>query len=55
MLDFDSFWQPEEIPAFSADGLVQSCDDLRAPVRTLFTELINDRLVDEVFRMEPPK
>lgn len=55
MLDFDSFWQPEEIPAFSADGLVQSCDDLRAPVRTLFTELVNDRLVDEVFRMEPPK
>ena len=54
VLDFDSFWQPDEIPAFSAVDLVQSCDDLRAPVRTLFTELVKDRLVDEVFRREPP-
>jgi uncharacterized protein (TIGR04255 family) len=55
VLDFDSYWQPEEIPAFSADSLLQSCDDLRAPVHTLFTELVSDRLVSEVFRVEPER
>lgn len=55
VLDFDSYWQPDEIPAFSADALLRSCDDLRAPVRTLFTELALERLVSEVFRMEPER
>lgn len=55
MLDFDSFWQPDEIPRFSAEELVRSCDELRAPVHTLFTGLVSDRLVNDVFRKEPTK
>ncbi|MCA1703936.1 MAG: TIGR04255 family protein, partial [Actinobacteria bacterium] len=52
ILDFDSFWQPTDIPAFSAADLAASCDDLRAPVRTLFDQLISQRLIDEVFKRE---
>lgn len=52
VLDFDSFWQPSDIPAFLAADLLGTCDDLRAPVRSLFDELISKRLVDEVFRRE---
>lgn len=52
VLDFDSFWQPTDIPAFSAPELVVTCDDLRASVRALFDQLISERLIDEVFKME---
>lgn len=52
ILDFDSFWQPTDIPAFSAAELVVICDDLRAPVRALFDQLISKRVIDEVFKME---
>ncbi len=52
ILDFDSFWQPTDIPAFSAAELVVICDDLRAPVRALFDQLVSKRLIDEVFKME---
>lgn len=55
MLDFDSFWQPGDIPAFSADDLVQACDHLRAPGRSLFNHLVTPRLITEVFRKEPSK
>lgn len=54
MLDFDSFWQPSDIPSFSADGLVSACDELRAPIRNLFDGLVTVRLVDEVFRKVQP-
>lgn len=52
LLDFDSFWQPSGIPAFSASELVTACDELREPVRRLFDQLISPRLIDEVFRKE---
>lgn len=53
-LDFDSFWQPLCIPAFSAPELVVICDLLREPVRSLFDQLVSPRLVDNVFRKEQP-
>ncbi len=53
VLDFDSFWQPSGIPAFAAADLLDACDSLRTPVRTLFDQLITKRLVDDVFRKEP--
>lgn len=52
-LDFDSFWQPSDIPAFSSPELVEACDRLHHPVRRLFDALISPRLIDEVFRKEP--
>lgn len=53
VLDFDSFWQPDTIPAFTEADLLIACDELRAPARTLFDQLMTRRLVDEVFRKEP--
>lgn len=53
LLDFDSFWQPSDIPEFNAEQLLETCDELRAPVRTLFDLVVSDRLRDEVFRKEP--
>lgn len=53
-LDFDSFWQPSEIPAFSSAQLIENCDHLHEPIRRLFNALISERLVDEVFRKERP-
>ena len=54
-LDFDSYWQPDDIPPFSADTLGIACDELRAPINTLFNDLVLDRLVTEVFRKETAK
>ena len=48
-LDFDCFWEPGDIPEFDVDGLLDTCDSLRSPVRTLFDLLITDKLRDEVF------
>jgi len=52
VLDFDSFWEPIDIPEFDPHTLSETCDALRAPVRTLFDLLTTDRLRDEVFRKE---
>lgn len=52
VLDFDSFWQPSEIPAFSPADLMTTCEELRNPMRTLFDRLIPEKLLDEVFRKE---
>lgn len=53
LLDFDSFWQPADIPEFSSEHLLKTCDELRKPARTLFDLVVSDRLRDEVFRKEP--
>jgi len=53
MLDFDSYWQPDTIPAFSTPALLLACDELREPARALFDQLMTSRLVDEVFRKDP--
>jgi uncharacterized protein (TIGR04255 family) len=50
-LDMDSFWTPGDVtPEFDIDGVVQLCDRLHDPVRTLFESLVTDRLRNEVMR-----
>jgi uncharacterized protein (TIGR04255 family) len=51
MLDFDSFWEPPEIPEFEPTTIMAVCDRLRAPVRALFDMLVTERLLAE-FRKE---
>jgi uncharacterized protein (TIGR04255 family) len=53
VLDFDSFWEPLDIPEFSPANLTATCDDLRVPVRTLFDLVTTDKLRREVFMEEP--
>ncbi|MGO8683676.1 MAG: TIGR04255 family protein [Thermoleophilia bacterium] len=53
VLDFDSFWEPLDIPEFNPANLAATCDDLRVPVRTLFDLVITDKLRREVFMEEP--
>ena len=50
-LDFDCFWEPEDIPEFDVENAMTTWDRLRAPIRTLFDHLITDRLRAE-FRKE---
>jgi uncharacterized protein (TIGR04255 family) len=52
-LDFDCFWEPTGIPEFEPEQLLVTCDELRAPARTLFDALVTDRLRNEVFMKEP--
>lgn len=51
LLDIDSFWTPNDgFPKFDVDMLLATCDELHAPVRSLFERLITDRLRKEVLR-----
>lgn len=52
LLDFDSFWEPSTIPLFDVQELLETCDELRHPTRTLFDHIVTDKLTDEVFRKE---
>lgn len=50
-MDIDSFWAPSDgFPEFDIEMLLAMCDDLHAPVRSLFERLITDRLRKEVLR-----
>ena len=51
VLDFDSFWEPPEIPEFETATIMAVCDSLRSPVRALFDQLLTDGLLRE-FRKE---
>jgi uncharacterized protein (TIGR04255 family) len=51
LLDFDSFWEPTDIPEFEPERIMAVCDDLRAPIRKLFDMLVTDKLLAE-FRKE---
>jgi len=53
LLDFDSFWEPLDIPEFDPAGLIETCDVLRTPVRSLFDLVISDKLRRDVFMKEP--
>jgi uncharacterized protein (TIGR04255 family) len=53
VLDFDSFWEPADIPEFDPVALIDTCDALRDPVRTLFDLVITDKLRRDVFMKEP--
>ena len=54
MLDFDSSWQPIDIPKFKASEIAKVADRLHVPLRGLFDSLIQPRLL-EVFREDPEK
>lgn len=45
ILDFDSFWEPTDIPEYDADSLLAMCDSLRRPIRVLFDSLTTDSLL----------
>ena len=51
MLDFDSSWQPVDIPQFSAPKIAASANKLRAPLRGLFDHAVTPQLL-EIFRQE---
>lgn len=51
LMDIDSFWTPSDgVPEFNIERLLMVCDELHAPVRSLFERLITDRLRKEVLR-----
>jgi uncharacterized protein (TIGR04255 family) len=54
LIDLDSFWLPtdEDIPEFSVQRVLETCMELRKPIRGLFEASITDRLRDEVLRKE---
>ena len=54
MLDFDSSWQPSDIPSFEAERIVTVADRLRSPLRELFDSLIPPSLKD-IFRQDPSR
>lgn len=49
-LDIDSYWQPEDIPAFVPAQILATADRLHGPVRSIFEGLITDKLRNEVLR-----
>jgi uncharacterized protein (TIGR04255 family) len=54
MLDFDSSWQPTDIPAFSPEVIVSRAAKLREPLRQLFDSVVSSELMDS-FRQERSK
>jgi uncharacterized protein (TIGR04255 family) len=51
LLDIDSFWMPtDDVPEFDPKQLLTLGDELHEPVRTLFENLITERLREEVLR-----
>jgi len=51
LLDIDSFWMAAEgTPEFDPKMVLETSDELHAPVRALFERLITERLREEVFR-----
>lgn len=51
LIDIDSFWtHAESIPEYNREAVRETCDNLHAPIRSLFEGLITDRLRNEVLR-----
>lgn len=51
LMDIDSFWTPEDsLPEYDREKLSGTFDDLHAPAKMLFEEMITDRLREEVFQ-----
>lgn len=55
LLDFDASWQPPAVPTWDSDSLLETCDQLRHPVRALFDQIVTTRLVEEVFKRASSK
>lgn len=52
LLDFDASWQPQVVPRWDTHIVLETCEQLRRPVRNLFDQILTPRLVDEVFNSE---
>jgi uncharacterized protein (TIGR04255 family) len=51
LLDIDSFWTPSDgVPEYDVKVLLETCDALHAPTKSLFERLISDRLREEVLQ-----
>lgn len=51
LMDIDSFWTPDgAIPEYDRSLLVATFDDLYEPARTVFQEMLTDRLKDNLLR-----
>lgn len=51
-LDFDATWDPPGIPSFEPQLILDTCDSLHTPIRTLFDSLITERLLVEFERKD---
>ncbi|MGH9103704.1 MAG: TIGR04255 family protein [Acidimicrobiales bacterium] len=52
-LDFDCFWEPPDIPEFDPGMIMDTCDQLRSPIRALFDMLVTDKLLAEFTKDGP--
>jgi uncharacterized protein (TIGR04255 family) len=50
-LDFDSAWQPSDIPEFNSDDLTELSSELHVPIESLFDALVTPKLL-KIFREE---
>ena len=50
LLDFDASWQPAAVPRWDGESLLETCDELRHPVRTLFDLIVTADLVENIFK-----
>jgi uncharacterized protein (TIGR04255 family) len=50
VLDFDSYWEPADLPAFEVGGLMDVLDQLHAPASSMFEACVTDELRSKVFR-----
>ena len=53
LLDIDSYWQPATFEDYDEEHILQLCDDLHRPVRSLFETAITEKLRNDVLRKEP--
>jgi len=54
VLDFDSFWQPDDIPEFTSDRIGEVADSLHSPLRGLFDSLCQPSLLEEFRKDRSP-
>jgi uncharacterized protein (TIGR04255 family) len=51
LLDIDSFWTPTgSIPEYNRDAVLTTFQDLYEPARTVFQEMLTNRLKDDLLR-----
>lgn len=49
-MDFDSYWEPGDLPEFDTDSMAGTCDLLHTPASAMFEGFVTDRLRNEIFR-----
>lgn len=49
-MDFDSYWEPGDLPEFDTDSMASTCDLLHTPASAMFEGFVTDRLRNEIFR-----